>query len=210
LIYTADRPTLENSTTATFADDTAILTVHEDPTMGAHRLQMHLNKIQSWLKTWRMKANESKSVQVIFALNKMKCPPVKLNKEHLPQADEVKYLGIHLDRRLTWRSHITTKRKHLDLKLRNLYWIIGRKSQLLLENKLLVYKVILKPVWTYEIQLWGTASNSNLEILERFQSKVLRIITDAPWYIPNTILKRDLQIPTAKQEALKYSANYRK
>ena len=97
LIYTADLPTLENSTTATFADDTAILTVHEDPTMAAHRPQMHLNKIQSWLKTWRMKANETKSVQVTFILNNTTCPPVKLNNEHLPQADEVKYLGIHLD-----------------------------------------------------------------------------------------------------------------
>ena len=83
---------------------------------------------------------------------------------------------------------------------------IGRKSQLSLENKLLVYKVILKPVWTYGIQLWGTASNSNLE---RFQSKALRITTDAPRYVPNTIIKRDLQIPTVKQEARTPSANYR-
>jgi len=58
--------------------------------------------------------------------------------------------------------------------------------------------------------MWGTASNSSLEILERFQSKVLRIITDAAWYIPNTIIKRDLQIPTVEKEARKYSANYRK
>jgi hypothetical protein len=43
----------------------------------------------------------------------------------------------------------------------------------------------------------------NLEILERFQSKVLRIIRDAPWYVPNTIIKCDLQIPTVKQEARK-------
>jgi len=127
-----------------------------------------------------------------------------------PQADEVKYLGIHLDRRLTCHTHITTKRKQLYLKLRNLYWIIGRKSQLSLENKLIVYKVIPIPVWTYGIQLWGTAPNWNLEIRERFQSKVLRIITDAPRYVPNTIMKRDLQIPTAKQEARKYSANCRK
>jgi len=209
LIYTADLPTLANSTTANFADDTANLTVHEDPTMAAHRLQMHLNKIQSWLKTWRMKANEAKSVQINFTLNKMTCPPVKLNNDHLPQADEVKYLGIHLDRRLTWRKHINAKRKQQDLKLRNLYWIIRRKSQLSLENKLLVYKVILKPVWTYGIQLWGIASNSNLEILERFQSNVLRIITDAPRYVPNTIIKSDLQIPMVKQEARKFSAKYR-
>jgi len=178
--------------------------------MAAHRLQMHLNKIQSWLKTCRMKANEAKSVQVTFTLNKMTCPPVKLNNDHLPQADEVKYLGIHLDRRFTWRKHITAKLKQLDHKLRKLYWIIGRKSQLSLENKLLVYKVILKPVWTYGIQLWGTASNSNLEIPERFQSKVLSIITDAPRYVPNTIIKRDLQIATVKQEVRKFSAKYRK
>jgi len=187
----------------------AILTVHEDHKMAAHRLQMHLNKIQSWLKTWRIKANEAKSVQITFTLNKMTWTPVKLKNEHLPQADEVKYPCIHLDRRLTWRKHITTKRKQLDLKPRNLYWKIGRKSQLSLENKLIVYKVILKPVWTYGIQLWGTRSNLTLEILERFQSKVLRIITDASWYIPNTIIKRDLQIPTVKKEARKYSANYR-
>jgi hypothetical protein len=86
-------------------------------------------------------ANEAKSVHVTFTLNKMTCPPVKLNNDYLPQADEVKYLGIHLDRRLTWRKHIFTKRKQLDLKLRNLYWIIGRKSQLSLENKLLFTKL---------------------------------------------------------------------
>ena len=39
---------------------------------------------------------------------------------------------------------------------------------------------------------------------------MLRIITDAPWYIPNAIIKPDLQIPTIKHEARKYSANYRK
>ena len=39
---------------------------------------------------------------------------------------------------------------------------------------------------------------------------MLRIITDAPWYVPNTVIKSDLQIPTAKQEARKYSAKYQK
>jgi len=116
---------------------------------------------------------------------------------------------MHLDRRLTWHKHITTKRKHLDLQFRKLYWILGRKSQLSLENKLLVYKAILKPVWTYGVQLWGTASNSNIEILERFQSKVPRIITDAPWYVPNTMLRRDIQVLPVKQEVRNYSINYR-
>jgi hypothetical protein len=38
---------------------------------------------------------------------------------------------------------------------------------------------------------------------------VLRIITDAPWYVPNTVIRRDLHIPTVKQEARKYSVSYR-
>jgi hypothetical protein len=53
-----------------------------------------------------MKANETKSVQVTFTLKKRTCPPVYLNNKQLPQTDDVKYLGIHLDRKLTWRNHI--------------------------------------------------------------------------------------------------------
>jgi hypothetical protein len=34
---------------------------------------------------------------------------------------------------------------------------------------------------TYGIQLWDAASTSNIEILERFQSRILRIIVHAPW-----------------------------
>jgi hypothetical protein len=136
-----------------------------------------------------MKANEAKSVQVTFTLKTRTCPPVYLNNKQLPQTNDVKYLGIHLDRKLTWRNHISAKRKQLDLKLCRLYWIIGRKSRLSLTNKFLVYKIILKPVWTYGIQLWGSAAKSHLETLERFQSKVLRILTDAPWYVYDATCK---------------------
>jgi hypothetical protein len=30
------------------------------------------------------------------------------------------------------------------------------------------------------------------EILEHFQSKALRMIVDAPWYVPNMVIQRDL------------------
>jgi hypothetical protein len=49
------------------------------------------------------------------------------------------------------------------------------------------------------IQLWGTASTSNINILERFQSKALRMIVDASWYVPNTVIRRDLHILTVKR-----------
>jgi hypothetical protein len=63
-------------------------------------------------------------------------------------------------------------------------------------------------IWTYGIQPWGTASSSNIEILERFQSKALRMILDAPWYVPNTAIRRDLQIPTVKEEIRRYGSQY--
>jgi hypothetical protein len=89
-----------------------------------------------------------------------------------------------------------------------MYWLFGRKSLLSLSNKLLPYKTILKPIWTYGIQLWGTASISNVEILERFQSKVLRLIVDAPRYVPITITRHDLHMPTIKEEICAYSSHY--
>ena len=46
LLYTDDLPTMADSTTATFTDDTAILTTLEDPAIATHRLQTNLNKIQ--------------------------------------------------------------------------------------------------------------------------------------------------------------------
>jgi hypothetical protein len=94
------------------------------------------------------------------------------------------------------RTHILVKRKQFGLSLTKVYWLLGRKSKLSTNNKLIIYKAILKPIWTYGIQFWGTTANSNTEILERFQSKVLRLTVDAPWYVSNYVIRKDLQIPT--------------
>jgi hypothetical protein len=161
------------------------------------------------VEKWRMKVNETKPVQVTFTLKKNTCPPVQLDNKQLTQPEEVKYLGVHLDRKLTWRKHISSKRKQLDIKLRKLYWIIGRKSHLSLQNKLLVYKAILKPIWTYGVQLWGSASNPNIETLERFQSKVLRIITDAPRCVANAVIKRNLKVLSVREAVRTYSVTHR-
>jgi hypothetical protein len=103
---------------------------------------------------------------------------------------------------------IFSNRKQLGLSLTKMYWLIGRKSKLCITNKLLIYKVILKPTWTYGIQLRDTTSNSNIEILERFQSKVLQLIVDAPWYVSNSVIHNDLQIPTVKEEISRFSSHY--
>jgi hypothetical protein len=59
-------------------------------------------------------------------------------------------------------------------------------------------------MWTTEFK----TSTSNIEILERFQSKALRMIVDAQCYVPNTVIRRDLKIPTVKEEIHRYSSQY--
>jgi len=86
-------------------------------------------------------------------------------------------------------------------------WLLGRKSATTLENKVRLYKAILKPMWTYDIQLWGTASNSNIEILQCYQSKILRQIVNAPFYISNASIYKDLGIPYVKEEIAKHIKN---
>jgi len=100
------------------------------------KLQTHLHRLEHWSHQWRMSANESKSTQVIFTLRREDCPPVYLNGRPIPQQDSVKYLGLHLDRRLNWSTHIQAKRKQLDLLFKCMYWINGRRSELSLEKKL--------------------------------------------------------------------------
>ena len=113
-----------------------------------------------------------------------------------------------LDRRLTWKQHILDKSKQLRDKLKKFYWLIGRRSNLSTQNKITLYKTVIKPVWTYGIQLWGTASNSDIEILQRFQSKTLRSLINAPWYVTNETIHRDLKIPTVKDEIHKSRSRY--
>lgn len=208
LIYTHDLPTTKDTEIATFADDTAIMASHQNPEMASHLLQIHLNKIEEWLKLWRIKANNSKSVHITFTLKRKTCPIVTLHGSPLPQKEEVKYLGIHLDNKLTWAKHIWYKRLQLGLTYRKMLWLLGRHSQLKLENKLLLYKAILKPIWTYGIQLWGSAADSNIIKIQRFQSKVLRGICDAPWYVTNHSIHQDLNTKTVKEEISSMSTKY--
>ena len=113
-----------------------------------------------------------------------------------------------LDRRLTWKQHILDKSKQLRDKLKKFYWLIGRRSNLSTQKKITLYKTVIKPVWTCGIQLWGAASNSNIEILQRFRSKTLRSLINVPWYVTNETIHRVLRIPTVKEEIYKCRSRY--
>jgi hypothetical protein len=54
----------------------------------------------------------------------------------------------------------------------------------------------------------GHSIHIQREILESFQSKTLHIIVDAPWYVPNNHICRDLQMTSVKEESRRCNNQY--
>jgi hypothetical protein len=85
-----------------------------------------------------------------------------------------------------------------------MYWLIGRNSKL----SLVLYKTIIKPIWTYEAEIWGCTSKSNISIIQKSMLKILRVIANAPWYVPNITLHEDLNVPLVKEVLKQRSTIY--
>ena len=82
------------------------MAVNKNADKASSILQQSLEEIQECMKKWRIMASENKSAHITFTLKKAKCPSVSLNDRPIPQTAVVKYLGIHLDQRLTYAPHI--------------------------------------------------------------------------------------------------------
>ena len=87
--------------------------------------------------------NVSKLTPIIFTIRHVANAQIIINNESIPTINNVKYLGMHLDIRMAWKAHSTAKRKQIDLKLRKMNWLVGYKSPLTLNNKMLLYKVVI-------------------------------------------------------------------
>lgn len=102
--------------------------------------------------------------------------------------------------RIPCHRHIETKRLHMILKAPSLHWLINHQSKLNPDNKVNLYKIVLKLVCTYEHQLRGKDSKSSIDFIRRAQSKIPRIITGAPFHIRNENIHRELMNPLVKGE----------
>lgn len=65
-----------------------------------------------------------------FTNKKIGHKPVLINNREIPYANTTKYLGMTLDAKLRWKAHIKKKREKLELKLRKMYGLIGRYSNM--------------------------------------------------------------------------------
>ena len=184
----------------TFADDTAILVRHTNPETAVKLLQEHITKIEKWLQEKQIKANPNKCYHITFTLRKKIPPNILLNGTHITQTKHVKYLGFHLDTQLTWKLHTKSIIEKIQKTRRQIHWLTSRKSKLSIENKLKIYKTTIKPIWTYGIPLGGTAAMSHINKIEIIQAKILRTIVNAPWYVRNDDIRRDLGIRRSRKK----------
>ena len=182
--------------------------IGDSNTESTEKLQAAITKVKSWTRKWRMKLNETKSVHIDFTNKCIEHKPICINHQVVPYENTAKYLAMTLDAKLRWKPRVKKKLEELTLKYRKLYWLMGRYAALSVYNKLMLYQQVLKAVWTYGIQLWGCTRQSNRNIIQRFQNRVIRGIVDAPWYIRNDNLYKDLDVETVDSVIKKYAQSH--
>ncbi|GBO39452.1 RNA-directed DNA polymerase from mobile element jockey [Araneus ventricosus] len=195
-LYINDMPKQHNTLLSIFADDTAILARNKNHNFIHLALKKHLKTLEDWFAKWKIQINAGKTEAIMFS-NSLNYPlPIKINKQIIPWSQECKYLGVILDKRLTWKSHFLHIKKKFRAAARKFYPLISRNSKLNRNNKLLIYTAYLRPVLTYACPVWGYAAKSNIKILENQQNYVIRMISKANWYFLNKDIYHSLNYPT--------------
>lgn len=183
---------------ACYADDTAIYSSANRTTTICRRLQRSLGTVEKFFAKWKIRANAIKTQAIVFPFNnrRRRRPTLQLLLEGTPVdfSSSVKYLGVTLDRRLTFREHIAQSRDKAARCLAALYPLIGRRSRLSAANKLLIYKSAIRPIFTYASPVWISAALSNRKQLQVLQSKCLKLIFELPMRFPTIELHERAKI----------------
>ncbi len=110
LIYINDmRNAVKHSIIHHFADDTNMLCSDRDPTRLRLKMNEDLKLIFEWLCSNRLSLNVSKTEFIIFKPPRKPLPQritLKLNGTTIYESPKIKYLGIVMDDKLTWKYHI--------------------------------------------------------------------------------------------------------
>ena len=95
-----------------FADDSNIWQCGASLQLLASSMQNDLNNLTEWAKNWGLKINGAKSKAIIITRNhKIPTVEIKIDDEKLKFENNIRVLGIILDKKLTWRKHIEAIRQ---------------------------------------------------------------------------------------------------
>ena len=145
-------------------------------------VNQELNKVYDWLTANKLTLNIKKSNFVIFcpAQRKLSYQPkiVIFDNKHnkavaLEHKDYVKYLGISIDKNLSWKHHID----HIIIKVSRTIGLITKLRHFLPTHTLLnLYQALIAPYLTYGLTVWVQACKSYLDKLLKLQKRTLRFI----------------------------------
>jgi hypothetical protein len=131
-----------------FVDDLLLLTRGKLVSEVENIANTELKKVSRWAKENKVCFNDQKSKVMLMTRRKVKKRKdleVYLNNKHLRQVKTVKYLGVIIDNKLTFREHIT----HMTEKYRKIIFALSKSAKL---NWGLSHKA-LKTLYTGGVQL---------------------------------------------------------
>ena len=101
---------------------------------------------------------------------------IKINNICLTEADSVKYLGVLIDKNLTWKPHIAA----ISTKTARGSWALTRLKRYVNQKTLLtVYYSMIFPYLQYCITIWGPCSRCNLTFVVSLQKRIIRVTSGA-------------------------------
>ena len=158
-----------------FADDTNLRNFNSCVKSINKQVNYDLKNLSNWLKANKISLNVGKTELVLFTSSKkqLDCDlKIKLNGKRLYETDSVKYLGIQIDKRLTWKQHIN----HAALKLNKANAMLSKLRHVLdIKTLRSVYYAIFESHLCYGSLVWAQNNNS-VKRLHLLQKKSLRLM----------------------------------
>ena len=156
-----------------FADDTNIFCSGENLKLEKI-ITKEMSKIKTWFDTNKLSLNLSKTKLMLFGnCRKNTEIHININGVEIERVYENKFLGIIIDERFSWKSHIT----HVQSKLSRSIYVLN-KVKLVLDQKSLriLYCSLVLPYLNYCTEVWGNTYKTSLHSLTILQKKAIRII----------------------------------
>jgi len=178
-----------------FADDTNLLFTDKDPESIRKTLNSELLELVEWLWANRLSLNVAKTEFIVFKPPRKslkKRITLRLDQKNIFESTKIKYLGLLLDSRLTWKPHIDELAKKLSRAIGLLYKIRNFSSKTILRS---LYFGIFHSHLTYGLPVWGYgASEQLMEKIQILQKKALRVITSSAYHAHSRPIMKDTKI----------------
>lgn len=191
-----------------FADDKLLYSSSFKISAIVKRLQHALFVHRRYFHRWKIKINMRKTEAIIFTNRRPELNiNIKFDDTEIHWLDNVKYLGMILDRKLNFSQHINCIVSKAIAKLINLYPIFKNKF-LSQKCKVILYKTFVLSGMLYACPTWSLTCDSNLNNLQVVQNKFLRIIGNYRRFTQINTMHNQLKINYVKDYIKKLSQSY--